>query len=116
MSVSNLEILTRRYMWIGHGCPKRFLYGDDGEMQCHHCGLDFKRSDILWLDDRIRDNLLYAAARETCHSMGFPWTDPRTGKLYPPPTLLALVKRLEAEATHDELRGWTQRTTKASEV
>jgi hypothetical protein len=28
---------------------------------------------------------LYAVARETCHDLGIPWTDPRTGVTYPPP-------------------------------
>jgi len=28
---------------------------------------------------------LYEAAKKTCHDMGFNWTDPRTGKTYPPP-------------------------------
>lgn len=28
---------------------------------------------------------LYWAAMEACHSVGIPWTDPRTGKTYPPP-------------------------------
>ena len=28
---------------------------------------------------------LYDVARDTCHAVGVPWTDPRTGILYPPP-------------------------------
>jgi hypothetical protein len=28
---------------------------------------------------------LYDAAREACHSIGLPWTDPRTGITIPPP-------------------------------
>jgi hypothetical protein len=28
---------------------------------------------------------LYDAAKEACHYVGMPWTDPRTGVEYPPP-------------------------------
>lgn len=28
---------------------------------------------------------LYDVARQVCHDAGLPWTDPRTGKTYPPP-------------------------------
>lgn len=31
------------------------------------------------------DPRLYIVAREVCHEFGMPWTDPRTGKTYPPP-------------------------------
>ena len=33
----------RGLLWSRHGCPFPALYGDDGEMQCHNCCLDFKR-------------------------------------------------------------------------
>ena len=39
----------RRVVWLNHGCPMPALYGDDGEMQCNICRIDFKRmsgSDI----------------------------------------------------------------------
>jgi hypothetical protein len=29
---------------------------------------------------------LYEAARKTCHDLGMPWTDPRTGVTYDPPS------------------------------
>ncbi len=28
---------------------------------------------------------LYEVAKQTCHEFGLPWTDPRSGKTYPPP-------------------------------
>ena len=37
------EQLLRKLLWVRHGCPFPALYGDDGEMQCHNCGIDFKR-------------------------------------------------------------------------
>jgi hypothetical protein len=36
----------RKLLWINHGCSISDLYGDDGEMQCHRCKLDFKRDSI----------------------------------------------------------------------
>jgi hypothetical protein len=38
------ENMTLRYLlWIRHGCEFKYLYGDDGEMQCSKHGIDFKR-------------------------------------------------------------------------
>jgi len=34
-------------MWLHHPCPPQARYGDDGEMQCGNCGIDFKRTDPL---------------------------------------------------------------------
>lgn len=31
------------FLWINHGCEIGTLYGDDGEMQCSSCIVDFKR-------------------------------------------------------------------------
>ena len=33
----------RELLWFYHGCPTEYLYGDDGEMQCTKCLVDFKR-------------------------------------------------------------------------
>jgi hypothetical protein len=33
----------RELLWLNHGCSIDVLYGDDGEMQCHTCVVDFKR-------------------------------------------------------------------------
>lgn len=35
----NLKL--RELLWLGHGCQG--LYGDDGEMQCGECRIDFLR-------------------------------------------------------------------------
>ena len=37
-------LLLRKLLWLRHGCPLHTLYGDDGEMQCGICGIDFLRS------------------------------------------------------------------------
>jgi len=36
--------ILRKLLWLRHGCEG--LYGDDGEMQCGKCRIDFKRDDI----------------------------------------------------------------------
>jgi len=33
----------RELLWLRHGCRITDLYGDDGEMQCSKCQIDFKR-------------------------------------------------------------------------
>lgn len=38
-----MEERLRRLLWLRHGCPINNLYGDDGEMQCNFCMIDFKR-------------------------------------------------------------------------
>lgn len=37
------ELILRRLLWIRHGCNPAALYGDDGELQCHECMIDFLR-------------------------------------------------------------------------
>lgn len=53
-----IEKEYRRYMWLHHGHDG--LYGDDGEMQCGHCMLDFKRAPLLV----IREKLMMLALRQ----------------------------------------------------
>ena len=40
----------RQEWWFNHGCPSWALYGDDGEMSCSLCLVDFRRMvlDTLW--------------------------------------------------------------------
>ena len=44
-----VENKLRRLLWLRHGCDG--LYGDDGEMQCSRCVIDFKRDNV---DDIIK--------------------------------------------------------------
>jgi hypothetical protein len=37
-----------RLLWLRHG--HQGLYGDDGEMQCGVCVLDFKRASLDWIE------------------------------------------------------------------
>ena len=45
--------ILRKFMWVNHGCSPHALYGDDGEMQCGNCLLDFKRMPIKELNKSI---------------------------------------------------------------
>ena len=54
------EIGWRRLLWFYHGCSTEHLYGDDGEMQCAKCLVDFKR----WTPQAIEKALQSAVTRE----------------------------------------------------
>lgn len=41
----------RRLLWLNHGCVS--LYGDDGEMQCNACRVDFKRMSVKEIEARF---------------------------------------------------------------
>lgn len=43
----------RELLWLRHGCSLSSLYGDDGEMQCGHCLLDFKRAPVEEIEQRF---------------------------------------------------------------
>ena len=36
----------RKMLWLTHYNHMKHLYGDDGEMQCHECRIDFKRDNV----------------------------------------------------------------------
>jgi hypothetical protein len=40
----------RKLLWIRHTSTPGALYGDDGEMQCGECGIDFKRLPAAEID------------------------------------------------------------------
>lgn len=46
----------RVLLWREHGCQGK--YGDDGELQCSRCMIDFKRDSIEQIEERLtRRNL-----------------------------------------------------------
>lgn len=48
------ENLKLRYLlWASHPCKGK--YGDDGEMQCGQCGIDFRRNSPYDIEKRIYD-------------------------------------------------------------
>lgn len=36
----------RKIIWLIHGCDISSMYGDDGEMRCNKCMVDFKRMSV----------------------------------------------------------------------
>lgn len=46
------EFSLRRMLWLRHGCPLSALYGDDGEMQCNACMIDFRREAAFEIERR----------------------------------------------------------------
>ena len=51
----------RRLLWLHHGHSR--LYGDDGEMQCLECPLDFKRAAIAQIEETFFVASLMRVAR-----------------------------------------------------
>ena len=47
------NMLFRKLLWLRHGCPPRALYGDDGEMQCSVCMIDFLRDSPERIEQRF---------------------------------------------------------------
>lgn len=47
------EKKLRYWLWLKYG-HSEFLYGDDGEMQCSKCMLDFKRDNIERIEQVFR--------------------------------------------------------------
>ncbi len=54
--MSDNNELLRHLLWIRHGCPITALYGDDGEMSCNRCGIDFKRNAAEQIDAKFVQN------------------------------------------------------------
>lgn len=43
----------RKALWLHHGCEGDALYGDDGEMQCLSCIIDFIRMPAEIIEHRL---------------------------------------------------------------
>ena len=54
------ELIFRHLLWLNHGCPVTHLYGDDGEMQCSACAIDFKRWSAGEIATRLAERRLKA--------------------------------------------------------
>lgn len=48
-------LALRKMAWINHGCLIGTLYGDDGEMQCSSCRIDFKRDPVKLIVEKLRE-------------------------------------------------------------
>ena len=51
-----LERRIREFLWLNHGCEFSALYGDNGELQCKKCYIDFKRMKLNEILDTLEDN------------------------------------------------------------
>jgi hypothetical protein len=77
-TIDRLKAATglRRLLWLRHGCKFAALYGDDGEMQCAECGVDFKRMTAEQIDAVFRRGQPVFALNphnwlhKTCHPEG----------------------------------------------
>lgn len=56
-----IEMLLRREWWINHG--HLGIYGDDGEMQCGECRVDYKRDPLERVQAACHSARLDRAAR-----------------------------------------------------
>jgi hypothetical protein len=59
------ELKLRRVLWYGHGHNK-YLYGDDGEMQCSLCKIefgDYKRGNLSGITEAA-DKALFSWAND----------------------------------------------------
>ena len=45
--------ILRTLLWKNHGCSCSALYGDDGELQCNQCMIDFKRDSVYEIEAKI---------------------------------------------------------------
>lgn len=43
----------RKLLWLRHGCPLSYLYGDGEEMQCPKCLIDFKKMPAIEIEQRL---------------------------------------------------------------
>ncbi len=48
------EIILRRLLWFRHGCSHPALYGDDGQMDCNSCIIDFKDTPAKDIESRFQ--------------------------------------------------------------
>jgi len=55
----------REFLWLKHGCLTTALYGDDGEMQCNACMIDFKRDPVKRIEE-VFNRKAFEAARQIC--------------------------------------------------
>ena len=49
-ALRDIERKYRERLWLGHGHSINELYGDDGEMQCGKCNVDYKRAPLVEIE------------------------------------------------------------------
>lgn len=64
-SMTDDEWRLRRIIALSHSsCDGRSLYGDDGELYCWDCGIDFMRDSAAEIEKRISDLNLMKVIKE----------------------------------------------------
>jgi len=57
------ELKLRELLWLRHGCEGATLYGDDGNMQCPKCGIDFLYDSVASIESHLTQR-----AADVCHN------------------------------------------------
>jgi len=65
------NLILRKLVWLSHECYYPFLYGDDGEMQCNHCMIDFKRDSAESIEDKLEQIHMKKIQEEVKAAGGF---------------------------------------------
>jgi hypothetical protein len=89
--VAAIDKDLRKEWWVNHGHPFGLQYGDDGEMQCGLCGVDFKREPMESLRARVFELRIRSALG------GIP--GPRQGEDVSDPAA-AIRRRIELDRNH----------------
>ena len=66
------ERILRRLLWLRHGCPTGVLYGDDGEMQCGACIIDFLRMSAEALEEAFHRQTMRKLAQARPEAAALP--------------------------------------------
>lgn len=64
----------RKMLWIHHMDHAKYLYGDDGEMQCSRCMIDFKRDSVEQIKRRMGRQAVMESKCWLC-GKSEPWID-----------------------------------------
>jgi hypothetical protein len=78
----------RHLLFLAHGSPEHYLYGDDGERQCNTCMIDFNRDNPAEISQKITTYYFLKLARRQAE------TSAHTGLDTPHPVKANLVGRL----------------------
>lgn len=63
------EKKLRKLLWLNHGCSLG-LYGDDGEMQCNKCLIDFKRDSVERIEKQLFKMQTWTAKSDGAQAIG----------------------------------------------
>lgn len=64
MSLESDAAALRELLFLKHGCVGLSLYGNDGELACKACGIDFRRDSASDIAARFTELELQAYAKK----------------------------------------------------